>query len=811
MLRSSRISTRTPSALLAAVCLLALAGTAHAGISNVQIVKNAGNSGDGTGNGDTDRRSEVAVQSSTASGFTTRYSWAIVADQGLTGTDTVDLTTDYSITFDVVAAGDYTIDVAGLLKAAPTLVDDGGGRARVRFKNFTASSSHALSSGSLGASFEVDSGMDANGFYNDFSESAAAVIQGTSNGATISHTLTFGFFSRCDSTYYFGSVAGGDECAVRGGIDLGFGSETASDYPGTGSRSAAADGHFITVALTEHPACGDGAVDAGEDCDGGICCTASCTFVGAGTECRGSADLCDVAETCTGASASCPADGFAVAGTGCRASSGLCDPAETCTGLEAGCPADVIEPAGTLCRAQGDVCDAEEVCDGVAKTCPADTVLPAGVECRADSGICDVADQCDGTNAACPADVVAPAGAECRASAGVCDEAEQCDGVSGDCPADGFVDSGTVCRAASGACDVAETCSGSAAACPANGFASSSTLCRAAVGACDAAENCSGSSAACPADGFAAPGTVCRPVASVCDQEETCTGSGTECPADQVAAAGVVCRAANGACDSEDVCDGVSGACPADTFLAAGTVCRASSGDACDEAEVCSGTDGACPADAGLPDTDEDGACDAIDNCPDEANAGQEDDDADGQGNLCDACTNSAGTVVAKPILKLVKLDRPAGDQKAIFKGIVSALPSAPAVDPISNGLRFLLEDGDGSLVLDETLPAGAWDPVARIGWRPNGKGSVWTFLDKRKEGAGPVVLAKLITLKAAGQYKVIVKLKDADIVLTPEDAPLVATVVIDAPLATDGQCAEVLFAAEDCALNGKGSAMKCR
>lgn len=206
---------------LTALFLLVAPLAVEAGISNLQIVKNGGNSANGTDNGDTDRRSEVAIQSSGSSGFTTRYAWAIVADQALTGTDTVDLTTDYSISFDVVATGDYVLDITGLLKAAPTLVDDGGGRARVRFKNFVATSSQPLASGSLGPTFEFDSGNDGDGYYVSVSESGNAVINGTSNGVPVSHTLTFGFFSRCDSEYRFGSVAGGDECAVRAALISG--------------------------------------------------------------------------------------------------------------------------------------------------------------------------------------------------------------------------------------------------------------------------------------------------------------------------------------------------------------------------------------------------------------------------------------------------------------------------------------------------------------------------------------------------------------------------------------------------------------
>src|SRR5207302_6884491 len=75
---------------------------------------------------------------------------------------------------------------------------------------------------------------------------------------------------------------------------------------------------------TFRAACGDGHVDAGEQCDlgaqngqSGSCCTSSCTFVTAGMTCRASAGVCDPAETCTGSAATCPNDARSSAGPTC--------------------------------------------------------------------------------------------------------------------------------------------------------------------------------------------------------------------------------------------------------------------------------------------------------------------------------------------------------------------------------------------------------------------------------------------------------------------------------------------------------------
>src|SRR4030095_12562878 len=102
--------------------------------------------------------------------------------------------------------------------------------------------------------------------------------------------------------------------------------------------------------------------------------------------------------------------------------------------------------------------------------------------------------------------------------------------------------------------------------------------------------------------------TVCRPVAGVCDLAESCTGGGPSCPAGQFKPATTICRHA----------------------VACGDI-----------AEQCAGTGAACPADAVEPDTDNDGFCDAIDDCPVVADPSQTDTDNDGDGDACDICTNT--------------------------------------------------------------------------------------------------------------------------------------------------------------------------
>ncbi|MHC5005561.1 MAG: S8 family serine peptidase, partial [Planctomycetota bacterium] len=101
--------------------------------------------------------------------------------------------------------------------------------------------------------------------------------------------------------------------------------------------------------------CGNGSVEAGEDCDdggtaSGDCCSATCSFESAGSACD-DGDLCNGAETCDGA-------GSCVSGTPLA-----CDDADACNGAETCNPASGCVAGTPLACDDADVCNGAETCD----------------------------------------------------------------------------------------------------------------------------------------------------------------------------------------------------------------------------------------------------------------------------------------------------------------------------------------------------------------------------------------------------------------------------------------------------------------
>jgi cysteine-rich repeat protein len=280
--------------------------------------------------------------------------------------------------------------------------------------------------------------------------------------------------------------------------------------------------------------------------------------------------------------------------------------------------------------------------------------------------------------------------------------------------------------------------------------------------------------------------------------------------------AGEECRAAAGDCDVAEQCTGTAAECPADAFASASTVCRPAASE-CDVAEHCTGDAVACPADTGLPDTDGDTVCDELDNCVAIANATQADGDGDGLGDACDPCTNLGPAVASKASVTLSKLLAPAGDEKVSFTSLFTAVPGAADIDPLVDGVRFLIADASGALPIDVTIPGGAYVAADKAGWKVNGAATAWTY-----KNAGSVVpaIGGITTVQIKrfpakpGTLQVKVLGKKGSYAVAA--LPLVGTIVLDPPVAASGRCGEAWFPntaplKPSCVATGGGKTVKCR
>ncbi|MGH7893658.1 MAG: hypothetical protein ACREQL_03270, partial [Candidatus Binatia bacterium] len=290
------------------------------------------------------------------------------------------------------------------------------------------------------------------------------------------------------------------------------------------------------------------------------------------------------------------------------------------------------------------------------------------------------------------------------------------------------------------------------------------------------AETCDGTSTACPADAFVAAATVCRTSAGACDLAEQCSGASPACPTDAKSTA--ACRAATDVCDAAESCDGVGDDCPPDVAAPAGTVCRPA-GPGCDVAEMCTGTSASCPPDP--PNTDGDG---------------------DGVPDNCDPCTNLFDVRAVKPKFLMTRLLAPGGDDRLKFKGTI-VVPTTPGIDPATRGLRLVVTDGAGITLVDALLGG-------RARWRSNNN-RVWTYRDNTASVAG---ISKVsLKSRAPGEIKFVIVGRNATY-LPPSGSPVQATLVIDPPVATTGQCGEASFAdgtEESCQVFAAGAKLVCK
>lgn len=571
-----------------------------------------------------------------------------------------------------------------------------------------------------------------------------------------------------------------ENVSILQSLDLGWvgdfiaGSVTADYYPG-GSyyQSKIASGRIVT--LPEGP-CGNGVLDAGEACDDGNrfdgdCCSGFCQFESAGSPCASDGnsctdDVCNGAGTCThpNNAAACDDGDYCTVGDICAG--GVCG----------GLPRD--------CSSAGDACN-QGVCDSGAGACVA---LPVanGTPCD-DDNACTQLDSCVGGTCVGDDPIECPPSSQCHA-AGACDPET---GVCSNPP----LPDGTPCHDAN-ACTQSDTCQSG------NCIGAEPVVCSP-LSDCHLAGVCDPTTGDC-SDPIAPNGTPC-------DDGDACTQTDT-CQSGNCAGANPVACTPFSPCHDAGVCDPTSGACSQPT-VPDGTPCDI--GLPCVPAECVEGQclAGSSPCGDGIVDNAcgeecDDGDENGINHCC-SAQCTVVDSDGDGTCDRDDPCSNGGPIVRAQVKARGLSVTQ---SGKMVFKGrAVLTFPLAPPLDPAARGLglSFGTTTNDWAAVV---IPAGAYDGGTRRGWRVNGRGDTWKFVDRSLAPPGGVrlVIVRDRSRVLAGAVDLVIKASVVSPLLTAAELPFSLIAVFDPTANPITQCAESDFTGL-CALRAGGTGVLCR
>jgi probable HAF family extracellular repeat protein len=167
------------------------------------------------------------------------------------------------------------------------------------------------------------------------------------------------------------------------------------------------------------------------------------------------------------------------------------------------------------------------------------------------------------------------------------------------------------------------------------------------------------------------------------------------------------------------------------------------------------------------------------------------DQDDDGVPDEIDPCTNVGATSPDRLDLALRK--------KKLRLRADLVVATDPPIDPITHGFRLVLTDSADGAFVDATIPGGT-------GWRDDGVRASWQA--PARQSVGGLTRIRLRRLRNAGALHI-------DVIgngVAPVSAlPIKVAIVIDAPVARTGQCAEAILDAARCSLGPDGAPVRCR
>lgn len=112
----------------------------------------------------------------------------------------------------------------------------------------------------------------------------------------------------------------------------------------------------------------------------------------------------------------------------------------------------------------------------------------------------------------------------------------------------------------------------------------------------------------------------------------------------------------------------------------------------------------------------------------------------------CDCASMIGGRIALR------RLGGTPGDETLLFKGSMP-LPLSETLDPLAQGIRFVLKSGSATVV-DVAIPPGPYATPPGAGWKV--RGNTWTYLDRRTSPTAGI--HKIVVRRTATAIKVIVR-----------------------------------------------------
>lgn len=169
--------------------------------------------------------------------------------------------------------------------------------------------------------------------------------------------------------------------------------------------------------------------------------------------------------------------------------------------------------------------------------------------------------------------------------------------------------------------------------------------------------------------------------------------------------------------------------------------------------------------------------------------------------------TCAAGEALGSSRLVIRYRATPPGDDSMVLSGrLVLPYPYDPPLDPIATGVALVVEDASGVRIADVAIPAGAYDPDLRVGWRVARGGDAWKYVNRSDNPPGGIrsVAIRDLSRREPGLLKIRAVGRRGSYQVATSDLPLTAFFSVDPPTAETGQCGVADFAPADCTRNGR-------